>query len=100
VARDLIQSWIDADIPIYAGSGLVVHRDIADAIAAAEARGERAGIERAAQIAKDARSEAGLARHKTEGDEEKACWLWAFDTANQIEHDIRSLLPPAAPETK
>lgn len=74
---------------------LVPGRHLATAIARAiEAAGIVAAAqmrERAAQIALNARSEAALGRHTCLDPEGKACWLWAFDTANAIERDIRAL---------
>ena len=65
-------------------------------VIAADAAGYRRGIEAAAQIALAARSEAGLERHKSNA-EEKACWLWAFDTASGIEREIRALISSTPP---
>ena len=40
-SRKLIQNWVDMDIPIYAGSSLVIHQDIALALDRFRAAGVR-----------------------------------------------------------
>lgn len=59
----------------------------------------RAALAECAGIARKYRSEAELKRHQELPGEVKACWLWAFDTSNAIERDIRALAdrPPAQP---
>ena len=46
--------------------------------------------ERAAEIAKKYREEALDEQAKTTDGEGRECWLWAHDTANMIECEIRS----------
>jgi hypothetical protein len=62
--------------------------EFALALDRAHTAGVREERNRCAAIAKDE-----IERHKATEGEEKACWLWDFDTSNEIERRIHSEPP-------
>lgn len=83
-ARELIQKWIDADIPIYAGSGLVIQHDITAALTAARRAGAEAMRERA-----DATFERMWSERAADGDDEFTRGLLAGMT--ELMNAVRAL---------